>query len=213
MKLNQRQRKIVQLGAALILVTLLYPPFHFSPPGGGSIGLGHAFLLTPPESRAVVNVAQLCATWFGIVLSLGLWVWLSNDWRPTETTSQHDRISPLQAIRIGAAKTGYLGLALLGVVLFSVYRANDAYEAALKLFGNGGAALLIYIGALVWTSINGYRGKYASETGGKTNWRVLIVAGTVVILALSAIGWMVQSKESAISAERDLLLENRFKPD
>ncbi len=213
MKLNQRQRKIVQLGAALILVTLLYPPFHFSPPGGGSIGLGHAFLLTPPESRAVVNVAQLCATWFGIVLTLSLWVWLSNDWKPTETPSQHDRVSPIQAIRIGVAKTGYLGLALLGVVLFSVYRANDANEAALKLFGNGGAALLIYIGALVWTSINGYRGKYAAEKRQKTNWRVLIVAGTVVILAMSAIGWMVHSKESATSAERDLFLENRFRPD
>lgn len=213
MKLNQRQRKIVQLGIVLIVVTLLFPPFHFSPPGGGSIGLGHAFLLIPPDSRAIVNVAQLCAIWFGVVLSLGLWVWLSNEWRSTETPSQYDRISPIQAIRIGVRKTGYLGLALLGIVLFSIYRANDAQEAALKLFGNGGAAGLIYIGALVWASINGYRGKYTDEHERKKNWRVLLVAGTVVILGLSAIGWMVYSKESATSAERDLFLENRFKPD
>ncbi len=211
MTLNQRQRKIVQLGAVLILVTLLFPPFHFSPPGGGSIGLGYAFLLSPPESRAVVNVMQLFATWIGLLIALGMWAWLSDSWQPTSAPADLARISPLQALWIGIARTGYLGLALLAMVLFSVFRANDGHQAALKLFGNGGAALLIYAIALLWTAVNAYRGKYVDSPTRKTNWRVLLIATAVIVTILAAIGWVAE-KRNGQHVGRDLFIEDQISP-
>jgi|GEM_PF-4824831 len=209
MKLNQRQHKIIQFGAALILVTLLFPPFHFSPPGGGSIGLGYGFLLIPPESRAVVNVMQLFATWVGLLIALGMWVWLSDGWRPASATPDLARISPLQALRIALSRTGYLGLALLGMILFSVFRASDGHQAALKLFGNGGAALLVYAIALLWTAINAYRGKYVDSPTRKTNWRVITLAGAVIVTTLAAIGWVVEKRNGQQEA-RGLFIEDQI---
>ena len=75
--MNKRQRLIVIWAAALAVVMLLFPPFHFQRPQGLVFNLGYGFLFDPPMFQSLagsVNIAMLLVQWAALVaLAAVLW--------------------------------------------------------------------------------------------------------------------------------------------
>lgn len=72
--MNEHQRIILIISAALVFATLMFPPFSVHLPNGAVINMGYGFLFSPPSRgslSATVNVATLFAQWAGIAILTG----------------------------------------------------------------------------------------------------------------------------------------------
>lgn len=65
-QLNDRQRLIVKVLCGYLALCTLFPPFYASYPGGGTIGFGFHFLLSPPD-KGRIDTAQLLFQWLPAV--------------------------------------------------------------------------------------------------------------------------------------------------
>jgi hypothetical protein len=66
---NRRQRIVLKGLAVVLMLMLIFPPFVIDG-SGGSVGLGFAFLLDPPEDRARMYVSQMLVQWiFAITIA------------------------------------------------------------------------------------------------------------------------------------------------
>lgn len=65
-QLNDRQRLIVKVLCGYLALCTLFPPFYASSPGGGTVGFGFHFLLSPPDSGRI-DTAQLLFQWLPAV--------------------------------------------------------------------------------------------------------------------------------------------------
>lgn len=78
--MNDRQRILLIVAGALVLIALTFPPFVVHLPNGAAINKGYGFLFDPPQHgylSATVNVATLMAEWIGIAILGGVgWVLL-----------------------------------------------------------------------------------------------------------------------------------------
>lgn len=81
--MNDKQKRIVIGAAVAVLLTLLFPPFHFRLPNGVVINLGYGFLFDPPQRSAgyvgSVTVDLLLVEWVAIALVSGILWWLFKD--------------------------------------------------------------------------------------------------------------------------------------
>ncbi len=75
--MNQRQRIILIVCAALIAMMLIYPPFQTM--GRGS---GYSWIFSPPYPIATVNAGQLLVQWVAVLLVGGIMFLLSNGSEP-----------------------------------------------------------------------------------------------------------------------------------
>lgn len=76
--MNDRQRILLIVAGALVLIALVFPPFVVHLPNGAAINKGYGFLFSPPQHghfSATVNVATLAAEWIGIAV-LGAMGWV-----------------------------------------------------------------------------------------------------------------------------------------
>lgn len=76
MRVNRKQRFVLYLGAAIIVLMLLVPPFHFQA-DGSVLNLGYSFLLDPPQlggARGTVNEGLLFVQWMAVLLVTALLV-------------------------------------------------------------------------------------------------------------------------------------------
>jgi hypothetical protein len=71
--MNKKQRWVLFVGAAVILLMLLFPPFHWPRGLGGPVeNMGYAFLFDVPQSRPTVNTGMLLVQWIGVMLICGI---------------------------------------------------------------------------------------------------------------------------------------------
>jgi hypothetical protein len=82
--MNGGQRIALLTGAAVILLMLIFPPFHFLY-NGATINRGYAFLLNPPMlgkgGAATVDIFMLLTQWIAVLILTGL-VYLALRRRP-----------------------------------------------------------------------------------------------------------------------------------
>lgn len=68
--MNSNQKNILIGTGAIILVMLIFPPYHVVAGGGRQISAGFAFILGgPSNSYAVVNIGQLAVQWIGVAVA------------------------------------------------------------------------------------------------------------------------------------------------
>ncbi|MDP2984080.1 MAG: DUF2569 family protein [Candidatus Latescibacter sp.] len=79
MNFNQNQKLIIVSMIVLIIVMLMYPPFHLVNNNGISINKGYGWIIDPPGGRATVNVSMLLIQWVGVLLVGGLALFLSKN--------------------------------------------------------------------------------------------------------------------------------------
>jgi len=70
--LNQSQRRVIVVGASILGVMLLFPPFHFINSRGVQLNLGYSWLFSPPlvdgRYAASVNIALLLVQWLAVAV-------------------------------------------------------------------------------------------------------------------------------------------------
>lgn len=84
--MNSKQKIVVIVTIVLIATAMLFPPFyHTFGDGRNVVGLGHAFILTPPPLNAgatrfgVIDVPALAAEFVAILLMAGgAWLLAAN---------------------------------------------------------------------------------------------------------------------------------------
>lgn len=78
--MNKKQCLILVIGALLISIMLIIPPFHFKAEGGIELNMGYGFLFDPPEfsgdMKSTVDTNMLVTQWLGVVL-VGAALWLA----------------------------------------------------------------------------------------------------------------------------------------
>jgi hypothetical protein len=71
--MNKKQRWVLFVCAAVIVLMLLFPPFHRHSELSGTVkNMGYAFLFDVPEDRPTVNVGTLLVQWVGVILVGGI---------------------------------------------------------------------------------------------------------------------------------------------
>lgn len=80
--MNKRQRYVLYVCATVVVLMLLFPPFHTVYPAR-SYSRGYAFLLSGPgysynfgENSATVDVSTLLVQWLGVIL-VGAILWFA----------------------------------------------------------------------------------------------------------------------------------------
>ncbi len=193
--MNQRQRGILTVSAAVVASMTLFPPFALHLPGGAVFFEGYSFIGTPPQSEragarvGMVAVGQLLMQLIGFGIVAALLFVLAADRQPSSVEVGTDPVaSPMRE----AFRRSRSWLALL--TIFVVYRAvieEDRYRAILNLIAASGAALLVYAAILQW-----HYQKVSSEVSGKVGPSltrrislsvVLVIAG---VLLVGAFVWM-----------------------
>lgn len=76
--MNERQRKVLIYVAVILVITLLYPPFHKKLSEGRVIGAGYSFLFDPPY-LATVDAVTLITQWIGVLIIGGIVFLLAKD--------------------------------------------------------------------------------------------------------------------------------------
>jgi uncharacterized RDD family membrane protein YckC len=71
--MNQRQRGILIVCAALIAMMLIYPPFQIM-----GRGRGYSWIFLPPNDVAMINASQLLVQWIAVILIGGILFLLAN---------------------------------------------------------------------------------------------------------------------------------------
>lgn len=81
--MNKKQRYVLYACAAVIVLMLLFPPFHTVFPRGQSFSRGYGFLLSGPAANAdfvgnsgTVDVGTLLVQWLGVILA-GAILWFA----------------------------------------------------------------------------------------------------------------------------------------
>jgi hypothetical protein len=69
--MNKKQRSVLFASAAVIMLMLLFPPFHYSIPGR-AINVGYGCLFDPPGDRPTVNAGMLLVQWVAVILVGGI---------------------------------------------------------------------------------------------------------------------------------------------
>ena len=74
--MNEKQKRILIIVAVVVVVMLLFPPFHLQA-GKATVGVGYHFIFSQPKylgtgGVGTVNVLQLMAQWFGVVVVGGI---------------------------------------------------------------------------------------------------------------------------------------------
>jgi hypothetical protein len=72
--MNRNQQIAVGVGAGVVLIMLLFPPFHLWSEAI-TVNMGYAFILDPPKRNswtASVNVGMLLVQWVGTLLLTAL---------------------------------------------------------------------------------------------------------------------------------------------
>jgi len=72
--MNANQKWVIIVGATVVFVMMLFPPFSFPVSAGGSavFNVGYSFLFLPPEDgRATVNFSTLVLQWFTTFIAVG----------------------------------------------------------------------------------------------------------------------------------------------
>lgn len=92
--MNQRQRTILMLSAAVLAVTLIYPPFQFM---GRS--LGHQWIFSGTYSRAIIDPGQLMVQWVAIALITGILYLLSGSKNITREEKEKDTMFGIPFIK------------------------------------------------------------------------------------------------------------------
>lgn len=105
--MNQRQRMILIVSAALIAMMLIYPPFQIM-----GRGRGYNWIFSPPHHAAIINVGQLLVQWVAVVLIGGIMFLLSKDGKTSVGSVGTEKTSET-AIPEGAFTTTLLALRLV----------------------------------------------------------------------------------------------------
>jgi hypothetical protein len=81
--MNEGQKKVVMISAVIIVLMLIFPPFHYINQIGVEINMGFSFLFNPPSRSSYVtgsiNMAQLFLQWVGVGFVGGLIYFLQKD--------------------------------------------------------------------------------------------------------------------------------------
>lgn len=113
--MNPRQRTILKVCVAVILLVTLFPPFATSLPNGGQSGNGFSFILWPPTGswslQPTVNAAQLFVQLAAICLIGGIGYVLAGQ-------AQGESESSIQLLRKLATRWGML----LGIPMLRALR-------------------------------------------------------------------------------------------
>ena len=72
--MNEKQKKVLGLVGIILLLMLLFPPFHMEVAGMTSRE-GYAFLFSPPEF-ATIDLGMLLGQWLGVSLVGGVVMYL-----------------------------------------------------------------------------------------------------------------------------------------
>ncbi len=86
--MNDRQRKILIIVAALIGIMIIYPPFQMR-----GHGLGYSWIFSPPIEDATINVSQLLVQWIAVVIIGGIAFILSKKSQSIQTSMQENTAS------------------------------------------------------------------------------------------------------------------------
>ncbi|WP_457944546.1 hypothetical protein ACSTAY_06665 [Vreelandella alkaliphila] len=68
--MNDNQKEVLVFTGIILLLMLIFPPFHAQFSGGVSFGRGYGFILNPPRGGARIDVGILLIQWF-FVASIG----------------------------------------------------------------------------------------------------------------------------------------------
>jgi len=74
--MNKKQRWVLFVSAAVIMLMLLFPPFHFVYTDRAPRNVGYGFLFDPPEGRPTVNAVMLLVQWVAVMSAGGI-LWLA----------------------------------------------------------------------------------------------------------------------------------------
>lgn len=80
--MNQRQRVVLVVSAALIAMMLIYPPFQIM-----GRGMGYSWIFSPPHDVATINVGQLLVQWVAVGLIGGIVFLLSKESKASAISS------------------------------------------------------------------------------------------------------------------------------
>ena len=61
-------QRIVMATLFVLLLSVLFPPFHSIHPAGGAQNAGYGFIFSPPLKGTKIDVAVLLTQWVGIIL-------------------------------------------------------------------------------------------------------------------------------------------------
>jgi len=89
--MNRKQKIVLAAGATLVLLMLIFPPFHVQF-RGTTFNMGYAFVLDPPEHgyiTASVNVGMLAVQWLAVLLITALAFFMLKSSRRTHTEAPH----------------------------------------------------------------------------------------------------------------------------
>ncbi len=68
--MNGSQKRVLLVAACVVVLMLLFPPFHFTTAYGVEFNLGYSFLLSPPLNGnyqpGSVNIGMLLTQWVGV---------------------------------------------------------------------------------------------------------------------------------------------------
>ena len=70
-RMNKKQRWVLFVSAAVVILMLLFPPFHF-PIRERAFNAGYGCLFDPPEDRPTVNTGMLLVEWVAVILAGGI---------------------------------------------------------------------------------------------------------------------------------------------
>ncbi|HOP40446.1 MAG TPA: hypothetical protein PLI53_05335 [Geobacteraceae bacterium] len=73
MNMNKYQRIAIACGIVIVFLMLLFPPLHFSSPGGVKSHIGYSFIFAIPVNTGVaINGRLLLIQWTGVLIMTGL---------------------------------------------------------------------------------------------------------------------------------------------
>ena len=70
--MNEKQRRVLIAAGAVVLVMLIYPPFHIRWGRGNARGAGYSFLWDVPVFGASVDAALLAMQWAAVLIVAGI---------------------------------------------------------------------------------------------------------------------------------------------
>lgn len=76
---GEKRKTILASTAGVIVLMMLFPPYHVILEGGRVVGRGYGFLFTPPHYGDTVNIGLLFAQWVMACIVGGVAFWLTKD--------------------------------------------------------------------------------------------------------------------------------------
>lgn len=150
--MNTKQKTALKVTAFVIILMMIFPPFHEPAGQGLYYNKGFAFLFSPPMSEwsnmtASVNYMQLMVQWIGVGTVCAIAFLLGKDSRGSN--SQTTESAP-NALATAFARSKMAMWVALAFVVVSLIWAQDSHDFALKLIGNGIAASVVWSVIFAW---------------------------------------------------------------